>query len=248
VGDLLSNLARVTGDLLFAAKCSVNGFVLAAYRLEDVDLEGNLPQVGATNVVGNRCLIRFPAQAGAKYLVGLGIATRQTAIFNTIWTMDATPIVCVQPEPQSIPEGQSLSLDAWAAGFSIQSYQWRFNGVNIQGATNETYTQSSARTTLSGLYDLVVSGAGGSATSAVARVIVKAVSPLQPIAFKQVMQLSGGQLQINFTGPAGLAYTLESATNLFNWERVYHGVFDSQPAQWICSPQEKLKFYRVTSP
>ncbi len=244
---LILNADRA-GDLLFAARCSVSSFVLAAYRLADVDLEGNLPQVGATNVVGNSCWIRFPVQAGAKYLVGLGIATRQTATFNAIWTMDATPMVCVQPEPQSILEGQTLSLNAWAAGFSIQSYQWRFNGFNIPGATNEIYTQTSARTNLSGLYDLVVSGAGGSTTSAVARVIINAVSPPQPIVFKPVMQLPGGQLQINFTGPAGLAYTLESATNLLNWERIYHGVFDLQSAQWICSPEEKSKFYRVTSP
>ena len=45
------------------------------------------------------------------------------------------------------------------------TYQWRFNGVNIAGATNAAFGYANAFRTNAGLYSVVIASPYGSVTS-----------------------------------------------------------------------------------
>ena len=52
------------------------------------------------------------------------------------------------------------------------SYQWRYNGANIAGATGSSYSKSNLQLSDSGSYDVVVSNSAGSVTSSAATLTV----------------------------------------------------------------------------
>ena len=83
------------------------------------------------------------------------------------------PLFQSQPSSATLDAGQTLNLSVTALGPDL-SYQWYKNSIAISGATNAVYTVVGATAGDSGDYDLVISNAYGSATSAVAVVVVNA--------------------------------------------------------------------------
>lgn len=90
------------------------------------------------------------------------------------------PIITSPPANRSVVEGGSAAFEVVATGAVPFSYQWRFNGANIQGATLSSYTLSSASPSNEGDYSVVVTNGEGSATSANAHLTVVAASSLPP--------------------------------------------------------------------
>ena len=82
------------------------------------------------------------------------------------------PQILAQPQSQSIVAGQTASFTVAASGMAPLSYQWRFNGVNLAGATLSSYTRANAQFTHSGNYDIVVTNGYGAVTSQVALLTV----------------------------------------------------------------------------
>ncbi|HRT08814.1 MAG TPA: hypothetical protein P5233_10545 [Candidatus Paceibacterota bacterium] len=95
------------------------------------------------------------------------------------------PVVVVQPKGPGAPvfNGESFTLSAEAFGVPNLGYQWRKDGAPISGATTATYAKSGAVVEDSGVYDLVVTNAYGTATSLAATVTV--VSFIQPTIIQQ---------------------------------------------------------------
>lgn len=85
----------------------------------------------------------------------------------------------IETDPQAptgmLFPGGSFSLNAAASGTPALGYQWRQGGVEILGATTTTYSKSGIAVSDSGNYDVVVTNAYGSVTSAVAVVTVQNV-------------------------------------------------------------------------
>ena len=82
-----------------------------------------------------------------------------------------TVIVTQPTDVSGLMNGQSATFRVEAIGlitYGSLSYQWRHTGVNINGATQATYTIHSVANNDVGGYDVVVSNLGGSATSAMA--------------------------------------------------------------------------------
>ncbi len=82
------------------------------------------------------------------------------------------PVVTMSPRSTLGNPGDSVTLNPYAIGVPPLSYQWRFNGVAIGGATNTSYAISGLNVAKSGNYDLVVTNTYGAATSKVAVVQV----------------------------------------------------------------------------
>ncbi|GAI38937.1 unnamed protein product [marine sediment metagenome] len=72
-----------------------------------------------------------------------------------------------QPDDINANEGEDISLNVVATGTSL-TYQWRFNGANIEGADTATYQILSVTVDNAGNYDVVVTGECGERTSDVA--------------------------------------------------------------------------------
>jgi Concanavalin A-like lectin/glucanases superfamily/Immunoglobulin domain len=94
------------------------------------------------------------------------------------------PVITGQPASQTIDAGTPVTFTVAASGSGTLLYQWQFNGKNIQGATNSTYTIQSVQPSDAGQYAVVVSNSDGQTTSSAAQLTVTTTPQfvLQPIA------------------------------------------------------------------
>ncbi len=108
------------------------------------------------------------------------------------------PAITVQPVGQPADYSATATFGATAAGAGSLSYQWRWNGITITGATNSSLNLSNLQFTNAGMYTVVVSNPGGSVTSSPA---------ILNVAPKLLTQISGNALILSWTGP----FILQSA-------------------------------------
>ena len=140
----------------------------------------------------------WPSEALAD---GLGTAVRfvsQNAIAvdptGTLYVADGCTIrkgqlagpvtISTQPQSQSATVGTAVQFSVTATGVPAPSYQWRFNGTPISGATAATLSLTSVSAANAGDYTVVATNDLGSATSSAATLTVTAapVTPTTPSA------------------------------------------------------------------
>jgi hypothetical protein len=90
------------------------------------------------------------------------------------------PAITLQPWNVTATAGGSAVFQVGASGTPPLSYQWRFNGTDIPGATNSNYTIDNVQLAQAGGYSVVVSNGGGSTTSAT--VFLSVLAPLTNVA------------------------------------------------------------------
>jgi len=142
-----------------------------------------LPQTLPMNQVAIGALVRtsvaFPF-TGAVDDVALWSRALSQAEINEVRTNSITqpvpafaPTVTVNPiGATNLYPGDSWTLSAAATGTRPFAYQWLKNGTNYPGANASSLALSSMTTNDSGQYRLVITNAGGSATSLVAQITV----------------------------------------------------------------------------
>ena len=88
------------------------------------------------------------------------------------------PTIAAQPQSQTLTLGSSatFSVTPTVASSTPLSYQWRFNGTNIGGATGTAYTRLNFQATEAGSYTVVITNVAGSRTSDVA--LLSILTPL----------------------------------------------------------------------
>jgi hypothetical protein len=91
----------------------------------------------------------------------------------------SVPAVTILSGAQAVNCGQSVTFSVSATGTPTPSYQWQFNGANIAGATNATFTIAAACPGNAGIYSMVLSNAAGVFTTDVQL----AVNPFQIATF-----------------------------------------------------------------
>ncbi|HEV8486215.1 MAG TPA: immunoglobulin domain-containing protein [Blastocatellia bacterium] len=84
----------------------------------------------------------------------------------------AAPSISAQPASATACAGQAVTFSVAADGKAPLSYQWRKNGSNITGASSSSYTIDTIAMSHAASYDVVVSNACGSVTSAPATLTV----------------------------------------------------------------------------
>jgi len=135
---------------------------------------------------------------------------------NTIVVQDQTPpVIAVQPLSQTNRPGASVSFSVAAAACTPLQYQWYFAGGALDGQTNSGLTLSNLVWSSAGDYLAVVTGAGGSMTSAVA-ILAVVVAP----GIDSVTVPPSGWVVLGLSGVPGDTYIVEAATNLLppvNW-------------------------------
>jgi alpha-tubulin suppressor-like RCC1 family protein len=112
-----------------------------------------------------------------------------------------SPLIEVQPLSQTVPYGQpSVTFNVVVFGPGPLSYQWRFNGADIPGATNASLTLALAHYTDEGSYSVLVANSYGAALSSNA--VLTVVPPTPPSFVSQ----PAGQ-----TVPVGTNFTLTAS-------------------------------------
>lgn len=153
------------------------------------------------------------------------------------------PTITAGPENRGVTNGTRVVMNAQAAGTPPLKYQWKFNGANITGATNTSYTITSAQSINTGIYTIVVTNAFGSATNPPARLQV--TTPFSITNF--VYNASG--CNFNIRTQNGIVYTVEFKDDLNDEEwKVLSTVTGNGTSMLIndTSPRVAQRFYRVT--
>jgi alpha-tubulin suppressor-like RCC1 family protein len=108
---------------------------------------------------------------------GVGIAAgmaHAAAIVNAV-----TPLIFRQPFlSQTVYSGTKVLLNVGAAGQPALTYQWRYNGTNLPGATNATLVLSTVQTGDAGTYSARLGNAMGNLTSRNATLTVVEAPPI----------------------------------------------------------------------
>ena len=76
-----------------------------------------------------------------------------------------SPVIISQPTNQTVTVGGTANFNVVASGSTPLSYQWRFNGTNIAGATNTTLTLTNVQLRQAGNYAVLVTNLYGSVLS-----------------------------------------------------------------------------------
>lgn len=136
-------------------------------------VEGKVFLGDATVTTGAGCVGAFTAiltnaaTAGQRITATATDPGNNTSEFstNTLVTAAQLPDFGLQPMSQAAPFAGSVSFSASATGSVTLGYQWRFNGVNINGATGTSLTVSNLQLTNAGNYSVVASNVFGTAAS-----------------------------------------------------------------------------------
>ena len=160
------------------------------WRFNDSDIAGaNGPElvveaIGAEQEGGYRVVV-----SNAR-----GTATSAAAVLTVI----DPPVITVPPRSLAVREGQDIALSVVVTGTEPFTYQWRFNGEPIEGASSSTLVMESVSVEDSGDYTVLVENVGGETVSAPASLIVSVIR-LPEISFSNElgMRLRLGDQAVN---------------------------------------------------
>ncbi len=126
---------------------------------------------GATSRSYTRTNVRG-ADAGS-YSVVITNSLGRVASVDALLVVNAPPSIITQPQSQTVIVGQGVTFSVVASGTPPLSYQWRFNGSAIAGATGSSFTLASAQRSDGGPYSVLVTNVLGAAlsTEAVLRLV-----------------------------------------------------------------------------
>jgi hypothetical protein len=153
------------------------------------------------------------------------------------------PEILTQPTNQTAMLGKGVLFAVTLTGSLPFNCQWRFNGVNILGATNASYLIASVTTYNNGNYSVAVNNSAGSVTSSNALLMVIAPPTLgiQIVAGYPFLRLSG-----MFSSNYIVQYTLNLHSN--NWINLLSITnLSANPYQFIdpAGNLQSVKFYRA---
>src|SRR5438477_595016 len=121
------------------------------------------------------------------------------------------PSITIQPVAISVTAGQTASFSVAATGTAPLNYQWKKNGVAVNGASSSAYsTPATSNSDNGGQFTVVVSNSAGSVTSSAAILTVNAsIPPLQVTS----SQLPGGTVASAYSA----TLSASGGTSPYSW-------------------------------
>ncbi len=188
----------VTAPIITIQPVDTNGTTAASVNLS-VTATGTAPlsyqwrKDGANVPGGTNATLIVPglvANSGSYVVVVTNSLGSVTSNVAQVRIVDAALAVAItaQPGSRSVTPGANVVFSVVATGPGPIAYQWRKNGTAIAGARTANLELSNVTVADAGSYDVVVSNAASSVTSAVAQLIVTPASSAPAISTQPVAQ------------------------------------------------------------
>lgn len=149
------------------------------------------------------------------------IASATTPLVNPL-----PAVITTQPSSIAVLAGQPASFSVSASGTPPLFYQWRFKGSNIPAATSASYAIASATTATAGSYNVVVTNAYGSSTSAVAQLSLTAVGVFGNNDFGQCVVPAAASNVVSISAGSWHSLALRSDGRVVAWGDNYNNQCD----------------------
>jgi hypothetical protein len=161
-----------------------------------------------------------PGAYTARASGGIGMMLIEITEIDSDRAASAAAAIVSQPTNAAVNPGSATTLGVVAVGIPQPTFQWKFNGNVINGATGSTLTLPSAQAGNAGVYTVEVSNSGGSVLSAPATLTVN--SPPSISSQPQNVTINSGQnasFSVAAIGTPTLAYQWQSSSN-GSWQSV----------------------------
>lgn len=150
----------------------------------------------------------LPGDAG-DYSLAITNALGGRVSTNGTLAIEFAPYITQHPQSVSGTIGGPATFTVSAGGSATLSYQWRFNGTNITGAVNTSYTITNIAAGDLGNYSVIVINSYGSATSTDAPLTVGSDAP-----DFGAPAILGSNLILNWSSIAGRNYQVQFKADL----------------------------------
>lgn len=217
-GDLSNDDETVALEQPDTPFTNQNNVVEAPYVVvEEVQYNDDMPWPLAADGAGFALHRRLPAQFADDPINWESTAPTP----GRGYTPGTTPSITTQPQGGTVIESSSVTLTVASGGPGPLRYQWRKNGANLDGQTNNSLTISPAAVADAGDYQALVLNDSGFAASDVATIqVIVAVRILeQPFALQQVP----GQLTVR--PPTNITISVSAySTSPISYQWRFNGV------------------------
>lgn len=204
-GKDITATVKNSSTITLAADGSVSGSVAGTWQLSG-DAEATVILDGVTHrgefvrqwdASRSRWVTTFTAIDGAS----------GTSVWGSKAALDVVPSFLTQPAGASVAAGTPVTLRAVAAGEPAPTFQWRRNGMVIDGETGATLALGKVGAAATGTYTVVATNRAGTATSAeaVVSVTVPPVITSHPASLTQPAGASAS-FAVTATGSGTLTY------------------------------------------
>lgn len=153
-----------------------------------------------------------PADAGS-YTVTITNSVSSTNSTPATLTVNIPPNITAHPQSTNVLLGANVLFTVAATGSPVPTYQWRFNGTNLAGATGTSLARDNVQLTNAGTYSVVVSNVANAITSddAVLTVLLPSPPSIDSIAL-----LPDGRARLQISGGPG-NFAIEQAPSFTGW-------------------------------
>jgi glucose/arabinose dehydrogenase len=211
---------------------------LCSNWIHTLDLKnGNVRSVFASNI-SSQSVSLTTGTDGNLYFLSRVEEYNQNAnstLYKIVYSNPQAPVILLQPGGNTVSQGQSATFKVIASGAATLNYQWRKNGVDIPGATSESYTVSNAQASNAGQYTVRVSNSAGFVVSNSVPLTVNIFNNY-PLA-KITAPLNGSLFQAGETVTyAGAGTDPEDGTlpaSAFDWTVVFYHDTHTHPGPYI---------------
>ena len=189
---------------------------IGSYVIFQVSASGSAPLsyqwwFDATNAVVNNTnalvIVNVQLNQAGQYCVVITNAAGSTTSVVATLTVGTPPSILQSPSSLVVLQGQSAAFNVGVNGDAPFTYQWRFNGNAVSGASASTYSVANTTSANAGIYDTIVSNAYGTITSAVAQLTVLIPPTISSQPTNQTVGLGANvAFQVSAAGTAPLTY------------------------------------------
>ncbi len=145
------------------------------------------------------------------YSVDVGNMAGATTSARAMLVLNPFVTITQQPASQTVSAGFDANFSVVATGPAPITYQWRFNGLPIAGATAADLTLKGVTIANAGNYSVVAGNAAGTVTSATA---ILTVNPAPSLAARLAKRPGGSFVQLKIVGPAGATCRIQVTSSL----------------------------------